>query len=73
MFIAFLCAGAVSGAIMAYALDMKTPKEIAQGSAGRIDRRFTCWFYVSPLRGRATLWQKRIRRKNMSETIARSR
>ncbi len=33
-FIAFLCAGAVSGAIMAYALDMKTPKELAQGALG---------------------------------------
>jgi uncharacterized membrane protein len=33
-FIAFLGAGAVSGAIMAFALDMKTPKEIAQGALG---------------------------------------
>ena len=33
-FIAFVIAGVISGAIIAYALDMKTPKEIAQGALG---------------------------------------
>jgi uncharacterized membrane protein len=33
-FIVFVFAGAISGAVIAYALDMKTPKEIAQGALG---------------------------------------
>jgi len=32
--ILFLIAGGVSGAITAYALDMKSPREILQGAAG---------------------------------------
>ena len=33
-FIAFLAAGAVSGVVIAFALDMKSPKELAQGALG---------------------------------------
>lgn len=33
-FILFLVAGAVSGVIIAFALDMKSPKELAQGALG---------------------------------------
>jgi len=33
-FFSFLFAGAVSGVIIAYALDMKTPKELIQGAVG---------------------------------------
>ena len=32
--IAFLFAGGISGGIIAFALDMKTPKELIQGVAG---------------------------------------
>jgi uncharacterized membrane protein len=33
-FIVFLAAGAVSGVVIAFALDMKSPKELAQGALG---------------------------------------
>jgi uncharacterized membrane protein len=32
--VSFLFAGAVSGLIIAYSLDMKTPKELIQGAVG---------------------------------------
>lgn len=32
--LSFLFAGAVSGVIIAYSMDMKTPKELIQGAAG---------------------------------------
>ena len=32
----FLIAGGISGAITAYALDMKTPKELLQGAVGGV-------------------------------------
>ncbi|MBC8181858.1 hypothetical protein H8E88_12130 [candidate division KSB1 bacterium] len=32
--LSFLFAGALSGVIIAYAMDMKTPKELLQGAAG---------------------------------------
>lgn len=32
--LAFLGCGAVSGVIIAYSLDMKTPRELAQGAVG---------------------------------------
>jgi len=32
--LSFLFAGALSGVIIAYSLDMKTPKELLQGAAG---------------------------------------
>ncbi|MBN2396332.1 MAG: hypothetical protein JXC36_07720 [Candidatus Atribacteria bacterium] len=32
--LSFLFAGAVSGVIIAYSLDMKTPKELIQGAVG---------------------------------------
>ncbi|MDP8256292.1 MAG: hypothetical protein P9M14_11125 [Candidatus Alcyoniella australis] len=36
LWIAFTVGGAVSGLITAYALDMKSPKELAQGVVGGI-------------------------------------
>lgn len=36
MIISFLFAGALSGGIIAFALDMKTPREILQGVVGGI-------------------------------------
>ena len=33
-FFSFLFAGGVSGVIITYALDMKTPKELMQGAVG---------------------------------------
>lgn len=33
-YLSFLFAGALSGVIIAYSLDMKTPKELAQGAVG---------------------------------------
>jgi len=32
--ISFLFAGAISGVIIAYSMDMKTPRELLQGAAG---------------------------------------
>jgi hypothetical protein len=32
--LSFLFAGALSGVIIAYSMDMKTPKELLQGAAG---------------------------------------
>ncbi len=32
--LSFLFAGAVSGVVIAYSLDMKTPKELIQGALG---------------------------------------
>ena len=34
LFLAFLAAGAVAGVIIAFALDMKSPKELIQGAVG---------------------------------------
>ena len=33
-FLSFLFAGGLSGVIIAYSLDMKTPKELLQGAVG---------------------------------------
>ena len=33
-FLSFLAAGAVSGVIIAYALDMRKPKQLLQGAVG---------------------------------------
>jgi len=33
-YIAFVAAGALSGAVIAFALDMKSPKQLAQGALG---------------------------------------
>ncbi len=33
-YVAFLAAGAVSGAVIAFALDLKSPKQLLQGAIG---------------------------------------
>ncbi len=34
--ISFIFAGGISGVIIAYSMDMKTPKELIQGAAGGV-------------------------------------
>ena len=39
LMIGLIAAGAIAGGIIAYAMDMKSPKELHAGRSGRADRR----------------------------------